>query len=418
MGIYTNAAYAGGYASSDYTSVEPFKGDHFNYHELGIIAAAESAANQNAFMKAIALQELASMEQYGTTDVLYESVNIKGIFEKIKQFFQKIIEKIHKIFHTFVAKMQSWFGNNKSFAQKYEKEIIKNWAKVSNDFEFKGWKFKKDNLLKEVSESKNELTAATEYGDKMKNLLSGATLSSVIDDYDGTDDTKAKQLRDDFDDIKDHIRKQIIDNGGPTSKTKIIVEKGPGLDSKEYTEELFKLFRDEDKDDLSKSTVTEMYGGSINSMMTFIKDYDKIKTNLEKSEKKITSGIDKLISDMNKAENDLIKDNRDESKKPTPADSSNPQSGERDAGKINKNEAIVQVSSIYQSVFGFIKECDVQYFAAQLQAVKDACSQAKEIAVKVIGLNKKMTESADYSSYNESTTATFGGDFISNVKLV
>lgn len=415
MGLYTNPAFSG-YSSSNYTSVEPFKGDHFNYHELGIIAAAESAANQNAFMKAIALQELASIEQYGNTEVMYESVNIKGIFEKIKAFFKKIIEKIHKIFHTFVAKMASWFGNNKSFAQKYEKEIIKNWSKVSNDFEFKGWKFKKDNLLKEVSESKNELTAATEYGDKMKNLLSGHTLSSVIDGYDGSDDSKAKQLRDDFDDIKDHLRKQFIDNGFDNISYK--VEKGPGLDSKEFTEELFKLFRDEDKDDLSKSAVTEMYGGSINSMMTFIKDYDKIKTNLEKSEKKITSGIDKLISDMNKAENDLIKDNRDESKKPAPADSSSVKSGERDTAKINRNEAIVQVSSIYQSVWGFIKECQVQFFSAQLQAVKDACSQAKEIAVKVIGMNKKMTESADYSNDGYTTSTAFGGDFISSVKLV
>ena len=150
MGIYTNFS---GYSSSDYTSVEPFKGDHFNYHELGIIAAAESAANQNAFMKAIALQELASMEQYGNTDVLYESVNIKGIFEKIKAFFKKIIEKIHKIFHTFVANMQSWFGNNKSFAQKYEKEVIKNWSKVSNDWEFKGYKF--TNIFNAVNIHKN-----------------------------------------------------------------------------------------------------------------------------------------------------------------------------------------------------------------------------------------------------------------------
>ena len=406
MGIYTNAAFSG-YSSSDYTSVEPFKGDHFNYHELGIIAAAESAANQNAFMKAIALQELASMEQYGNTEVLYESVNIKGIFEKIKAFFKKIIEKIHKIFHTFVAKMASWFGNNKSFAQKYEKEIVKNWSKVSNDFEFKGWKFKKDALIKEASESKDALNVAAEYGDKMKELLSGKALSTVIDGYDGSDDTKAKQLRDDFDDIKDHIRKQIIENGGPTGD--ITVEKGAGLDSKEFTEELFKLFREEDKTDLSKSDVTEMYGGSINSMMTFIKDYDKIKTNLEKSEKKITSGIDKLISNMNKVENDLIKDNRDESKK---------DASTRDTDKINKNEAIIQVSSIYQSVWGFVKECDVQLFSAQLQAVKDACSQAKEIAVKVIGLNKKMTESADYSNDGNTTSTAFGGDFISSVKLV
>lgn len=415
MGIYTNAAFSG-YSSSDYTSVEPFKGDHFNYHELGIIAAAESAANQNAFMKAIALQELASMEQYGNTEVMYESVNIKGIFEKIKAFFKKIIEKVHKIFHTFVAKMSSWFGNNKSFAQKYEKEIVKNWSKVSNDFEFKGWKFKKDKLLKEVAESKNTLKVASDYGETMRSLMDGTSLSNAIDNYDGSDETKVKQLRDDLDDIKDHIRKQFIEKG--FDNISYDIAKGPGLDSKEFTEELFKMFREEDKDDLSKSAVTEMYGGSINSMMTFIKDYDKIKTNLEKSEKKITAGIDKLISDMNKAENDLIKDNRDESKKPAPADSSSVQAGERNTTKINKNEAIVQVSSIYQTVWGFIKECEIQFFSAQLQAVKDACAQAKEIAVKVIGLNKKMTESADYSSDDNTTSTAFGGDFISSVKLV
>ena len=119
MGIYTNHSNSY-YASSDYRDVEPFRGEHFNYHELGIIAAVESAHNRDEFMKAIALSELASVEQYGTDQVFYESVNISGIFEKIKAFFKKIIEKIHKIFHTFVAKMSSWFGNNKDFAKKYE----------------------------------------------------------------------------------------------------------------------------------------------------------------------------------------------------------------------------------------------------------------------------------------------------------
>lgn len=123
MGIYTN--YTGGSVSSNYTDVQPFVGENFNYHELGIIAAAEIATNHNNFMKSIALSELAAVEQTGSTDILYESVNIKGIFEKIKMFFKKIIEKIHKIFHTFIAKMKSWFGNNASFAKTYEKEVVK-----------------------------------------------------------------------------------------------------------------------------------------------------------------------------------------------------------------------------------------------------------------------------------------------------
>ena len=114
MGIYTN--FSGGYrASSNYTDVQPFVGESFNYHELGIVAATEMAANHNAFMKGIALSELTAFEQTGSTDVLYESVNLKGIFEKIKMFFKKIIEKIHKIFHTFVAKMTSWFAGNSGF---------------------------------------------------------------------------------------------------------------------------------------------------------------------------------------------------------------------------------------------------------------------------------------------------------------
>ena len=50
-----------------------------------------------------------------------------------------------------------------------------------------------------------------------------------------------------------------------------------------------------------------------------------------------------------------------------------------------------------------------------LQAQKEACTQAKEIAVKVIGQSKKMTESYDYDS---DSYANEGFDFISNVKLI
>lgn len=214
MGIYTNAAFGGGYTSSNYTSVEPFKGDHFNYHELGIIAAAESAANQNAFMKAIAIQELASMEQYGTTDVLYESVNIKGIFEKIKAFFKKIIEKIHKIFHTFIAKMSSWFGNNTNFAKKYEKEIVKNWSQISNDFEFKGYYFTGIQKTKEsgVEFKENRKYESDQDKTALADVLSGkTTLSAWLENNDAnrTKEQLSKD-RDRLDDIKEEIRASWI----------------------------------------------------------------------------------------------------------------------------------------------------------------------------------------------------------------
>lgn len=412
MGIYTNAAFSG-YSSSNYTSVEPFKGDHFNYHELGIIAAAESAANQNAFMKAIALQELASMEQYGNTDVLYESVNIKGIFEKIKAFFKKIIEKIHKIFHTFIAKMSSWFGNSKDFAKKYEKEIIKNWSKVSNDWEFKGYKFTKNLINLKTSESASIKEESSQINEYLKSFIANGNLAKIVNLHFTNNGANTideiqdniKLFREHMEELKEANRADYLDdikNGIIDSGVLLVWDGEHKMDSKEFTEELFKVFRsgEDSKEDLNKSDIETMYG-TVSGMINFIKDYEKIKSDIEKSESNIIKGIDKLISDINKGQNDIIKNIKNE-----------------DDNQRKLSECIVSISSLYQSIHGFRKELITQGFGAWIQAIKDSCTQAKEIAVKVIGLNKKMTESADYSNDGYTTSTAFGGDFISSVKLV
>lgn len=428
MGIYTNFSLNEG-VSSDYTSVEPFKGDHFNYQSLGIIAAAESAANQNAFMKAIALQELAAVEQYGTTDVLYEGVNIRGIIDKVKAFFKKIIEKIHKIFHTFIAKMSAWFGSSADFAKKYEKEIMKNWSQVSNDWEFKGYHFTNINITKGAAEGavgQNNAAGTGSVGMKadMKDLVNdyapasanqtakeavllAITEGNILDaatyvtSNNNQDELKAgnkaeieaivKALRDKLDDIKDQIRGYSVDRSSKETK----------LDASEFNEELFKFFRNKEdsKQDLKKSDVLLSYGGSINGMMTFLKDFSKIKEHLEKEERAFVKGIDDVIKNLEKANDDTIKANK----------TANTTTKET-------NEATVGLVALVQSILGFQKECGVQFYGAKLQAIKDACSQAKEISVKVIGLSKKMTESADFG--NESHNDGSFNSFIEAVKLV
>lgn len=406
MGIYTNMSNT--VVNTDYRSVEPFVGEHFNYHELGIIAATEMATNHNSFMKAIALNELAAYEQTGSTDVLYESVNVKGIFEKIKMFFKKIIEKIHKLFHTFIAKMGSWFGGNKSFTQKYEKEIIKKWANVSNDWEFKGYDF--SNALKNQQDSKNLSLDCKD--DHFKKLLeNGGSIKTYLESIDADNgEAKIKAAREKLDDTKNSVRKFIIDTiNADATKGQIPLDieinletPGTGIDQTEYTEELFKAFRngEDSKVDMNKSAIEKAYNGSITGMIAYIKDFDKIKSNLEKCEKGVTKGIDDLIKKMDKDENDLIKKNNDENKK--------------DNDAIKKNELIVQASSLYQSVWNNVSETLVQAFSALLQANKDACSQAKEIAVKVIGQSKKMTN----ESYDYGTSTDSGFSFIDSVKLV
>lgn len=395
MGIYTN--YTGSSVSS-YTDVQPFVGENFNYHELGIMAATEIAHNSNSFMKSIALSELAATEQTGSADILYESVNIKGIFEKIKAFFKKIIEKIHKIFHTFIAKMKSWFGNNANFAKTYEKEVVKGWANVKNDWEFKGYKF--THIFLNVESADAFKIVIEGVGEQTKNLLSNANLTDLMSANSLATEEDIKKAREHMDDFKDSMRKDIIDElKGNKLNTNVKASTGGGLDSGEYTEELFKVFRnDQDsKEDISKDDILTSYGGSIAGMMTYIKEFDKIKTKTEAADKKLTKGIDDLIKKVDKAQNDLLKENKDKSK---------------DADEKKQNEIIVQGSALFQSMYSALSEISTQAFSAMLQAQKDACVQAKEIAVKVIGQSKKITkESYDYSNDT-------GFDFIGSVKLV
>lgn len=395
MGIYTN--YTGSSVSS-YTDVQPFVGENFNYHELGIMAATEIAHNSNSFMKSIALSELAATEQTGSADILYESVNIKGIFEKIKAFFKKIIEKIHKIFHTFIAKMKSWFGNNANFAKTYEKEVVKGWANVKNDWEFKGYKF--THIFLNVESADAFKIVIEDVGEQTKNLLSNANLTDLMSANSLAAENDIKYAREHMDDFKDSMRKDIIDQlKNDKFNTDVEASTKGGLDSGEYTEELFKVFRnDQDsKEDISKDDILTSYGGSIAGMMTYIKEFDKIKTKTETADRKLTKGIDDLIKKVDKAQNDLLKENKDKDK---------------DADEKKQNEIIVQGSSLFQSAYSALSELSTQAFSAMLQAQKDACVQAKEIAVKVIGQSKKITkESYDYSNDT-------GFDFIGSVKLV
>lgn len=421
MGMYTNFS---GYhsAATDYTEVQPFVGESFNYHELGIMAATEMAANESAFMKGIALSELRALEESGGTDVLYESVNFKGIFDKIKMFFKKIIEKIHKIFHTFVAKMSSWFGSNSSFAKSYEKEVVKKWSNVKSDWEFKGYKYSNvfgDSAASGAEEFKIVIEGAVD--SQIKNAVSGSASLETI--YNGNalgtkekveaEKKKLSKFREDLDNYKEKMRGAIVQDidsgtgiattlnlGKPDANTAGI----SSLDSSEFTDELFKVFRsgEDSKEDIPKDKILEMYGGSISGMMTYIKEFDKIKKKSETTERKLTNAIDKLIKDMDKAQNELIKASKDAT-------------GDTKDLVTAKNEYIVQISAVYQSLYGAASEYLTQAFSAMLQAQKEACTQAKEIAVKVIGQSKKMTESYDYDS---DSYANEGFDFISNVKLI
>lgn len=72
------------------------------------------------FQEACLVQEGASSEE---VYILQEGA-LKGAWEKLKEFFKKLGEKIKGIFHAFIAKMESYFmKDSKKFYDKYAQEI-------------------------------------------------------------------------------------------------------------------------------------------------------------------------------------------------------------------------------------------------------------------------------------------------------
>ena len=456
MGLYTNTSR---YVSSDvldYTNVPTyFTEGNINFQELGIVAAAECRQNSNAIIKAIGINELAYLESTGSPEVIYEASGIKNVFEKIKMVFRKIIEKVKKIFHTFMAKMQSIFINNKDFANKYSKEVIKKWANVSNDWSISGYKF----TIPEVSASEQaknmskdqwkkifdnnvpnhllDVITLTEFpsgsGSVMKQMIEGKNLTAAgksayataRSDADkaavlaGKDNTEALNkddleaalaaARDKKEDVQERIRGYWVTqhksfsfvgaSNGTTPGGDAIVARGdiPKYDASEYTEELFKLFRngDDSKDDLEKKDI------DITHVINVVKDSSKDKTNVEKAFKHFSSGIDACIKAIDREEKDYFNTIKDKN---------------TDEAKRQREAAAVQLMSVGQDYLQFEKECGLQFESAYLQAIKDRASFYKSIMVKVIGQSKKMTEeSYDYSSQYSYDS---GSSFMDSVQLV
>ena len=127
------------YSPSDYTIYD--EGVDINYTTLGYEIVAESQQEWNTLMKQVALNELAVYSSNGCREVLYEATSFSAVFNKIKEFFKKLAEKVKAIFHSFMAKMSSVFGKSSSFAKKYGQDFINKVQNIRDDFEFKGYTF-------------------------------------------------------------------------------------------------------------------------------------------------------------------------------------------------------------------------------------------------------------------------------------
>ena len=334
--------------------------------ETGYMLVAEAEENMNSIMKAVGIYELNVLEATGE-EVVYEANNAGSFFDKIKDFFKMIWEKIVAVFKKFFAMIDSWVKSDKDFVKKYGKELR---SKTSTkDFEFKGYKFTLDKLG--VKEAVN----AT------KGVFGG-----IIPGYDNQQAAdNLTKMSEDF----AHIDAEYDKKDDYIEKARGAIIGGASLTSNEFNEELFMKFRN-GEDSKSDYTLSDL--GGINDILKTIEDTSKTKKAAEDEYKEIKKVMEKLISKCDKWKSQVK----------TGANNTETD----DDKKYNGN--IVGVAAKYSQVLKDDLALIQIVNTAKLQAIKDQNRQAKAICVKLLTYKPKNESVTHYSE---------SGSFLDSVVL-
>ena len=350
--------------------------------EAALNIVAESELNFNKLMQAVAKDELGYLQENGV-EMVYEAGAASSFIEKIKSFFLKIWEKIKGLFRKFFAKINSYLIDDKKFADKYKDRIINANLK---DFKFKGFKF--TNLDSNSAKAKDMFDAAIGKLDEGKTFEDYNTnYGSIVNSVNMNNDSKKEDIKkavekfnDDEQDLLEEARGATINCGSCTST--------------EFTEELFKYFRDDEtsKEEKELSDLGTNPSDLLSIISTTKKTIDLTKKDLsdfERSIKDTTKALDKASRDLTNAIPDKNKDKEDQ-----------------EAMSI-----AVQIVNIWAKIRKDALAIAQVVNGAKLTALKDRNRQAKAICVALIG-RKSIKESYDDYSYNE------GASFLSELNFI
>ena len=350
--------------------------------EAALNIVAESELNYNKLMQAVAKDELGYLQENGV-EMVYESGTASGFIEKLKAFFLKIWEKIKGLFRKFFAKINSYLIDDKKFADKYKDRIINANLK---DFKFKGFKF--TNLDSNSAQAKDMFNAALGKLDEGKTFENyNKNYGSIADSIKMNNDSKKEDIKkavekfnEDEQDLLEEARGATISCGSCTST--------------EFTEELFKYFRDDEtsKEEKELSDLGTNPSDLLSIISTTKKTIDLTKKDLsdfERSIKTVTKELDKASRDLTNAIPDKNKD--------------------KDAQEAMS--IAVQVVNIWAKIRKDALAIAQVVNGAKLTAIKDRNRQAKAICVALVG-RKSIKESYDDYSYNE------GASFLSELNFI
>ena len=328
---------------------------------------AENTANWNSIMEAIGVDELSIYESTGS-EVVYEAGTISGIFEKIKEFFKKLLEKIKGLFNKFMTVINSWTMSDKDFIKKYKRDII---SAKTKDFSFKGYKF-----------TLNALTITKLDGGTLQDTTKSDMVSlNRLSTFTGNDELKqiedaTKSARDSKDDTLDAYRGNFI-------------KQNSKIEASDFSKELFEVLRNGDstKQTLDDSDI------DVSNLIITISDASKAQKNAKKAYDAIVRGINDAIKEIDNQSKEFLNNTPDPS----------------DVNATKLNTAKIAYLTTISSIVEAKKSINTVVYGAYLQAIKDENRQAKAICVKLMTRKQPKNESASY--YEE------GSSMLSSISL-
>ncbi len=304
-----------------------------NPFEAASYIVAESENNYNSIMKAIALDELAVYESTGV-EMVYEAVNFRAFFAKVKEFFKKLWEKIKGMFQKFFAKINSVVMKDKEFVKKYKKAIL---DADTKGFEYKGFTF--TNLDAKIK-SADQIEAA---GLKTLSNISGIDKEALISYSESISGDSKTDLLDKF-------------RGSLVGASKV--------EEADFSAELFKYFRNgedtkDDIDTVDKSKFLDIIGSTADT-----------KKKAENDLRDLKKTIDNIIKELEKAEKAAYDDK------------------EAASERVNAFSKTIEVIKARMNLV-------TVWSGAKLKALKDQNAQCKSVCVKLLTYKPK-NESAGF----------------------
>ncbi len=352
---------------------------------------------------------------YGDDNIINESFD--GFFNKIKEIIDKFIQWIKKTFKTFVTKINALF-NSEKYLKKNSKLLQK--FESQDEFEFNGYEF--TNIDNTRIPAANALAAFTSdeqgkgyfdniYNDVINNNNSwGSEITTDIPDDSNAEEVerlravKAAEmmnnalqknidnLNDNLEDFYDEFRGKVLES-----------EK---IDSNDYSEALFKIFRNDDTQPsditIDNLFVQEAYR-RFDKYKDTIKSIEKVQKDMIKDYEALEHHLDKLIK-LNK-ETDPNKYNRFEI---------NAYSGARGyvstqigaLGSVKNDGKLYDKNATFDKMNSYLKiqsskvnqMCAIhtQAFTAKLEATKDCFNQDKKILYKALERIVKRSNKKDF----------------------